>query len=271
VYWIPLRYVDQIGMSGAWAVVLASVLPLSILLPMCLHGRRQIRRDLGTIIVIGAFTGMGLSFYAIGLVYTSVIRATLLYYLTPIWSTLFGMAFLGEPVGKVRWIAITIGLVGLFFILGGASVLATPLNIGDAFGLASGVSWGIGALYLKKNPDIPVTGPVASMHFFSFLAALVCCLVLPRIEGIPSIGVWLSASPVMWLYTCLVLLPSLFAIFWAARKLYPGRVGILMMTEVLVAVASASILLAEMLALLEWFGVILILAAGLIEVIGGKD
>jgi drug/metabolite transporter (DMT)-like permease len=44
-----------------------------------------------------------------------------------------------------------------------------------------------------------------------------------------------------------------------------------MMTEVLVAVVSASLLLDEQIQLLEWIGVMLILLAGVLEVFGTSE
>ncbi len=255
-------------MSGAWAVVLASLLPLSILMPLSCWFWREIRPEIKAIAIIGFYTGAALVFYAIGLIYSTVVRATLLYYLTPIWATLFSLVMLREQVRWNRWMAILVGLAGLYFILGGASDLTTPINIGDYFGLASGLFWGLGAVYLKKNPGVKITGMVASQHLFSLAFALAGCALLAQINVIPHWSVWAATIPVMWLYTCLCLVPSLYAIFWASGRLYPGRVGVLMMTEVLVAVVSASILLDERLQMLEWLGVILILTAGLFEVFG---
>lgn len=271
IYWLPLRYVEQLGMSGGWAVVLANLIPLFILLPLSLRYRSAIYADFRIILIIGFFAGAALTFYSIGLVYTTVVRATLLFYLTPVWSTLIGMAFLNEKVNWSRWAAIAVGLTGLYFIVGGGSESSKPLNIGDWFGIASGVSWGIAAVLIKKNPDITVTGMVTSQHLSSFSLALLLCLLLPGIGDIPDFSVWIDASPAMLAYSWLGLVPSLFAIIWASSKLFPGRVGILMMTEALVAVISASLFLNESVSALEWFGVLLILTAGLLEVFGGSD
>ncbi len=270
IYWIPLRFADQMGMSGAWAVVLASLLPLSVLISLFCWFWRHIQPSIKSIAIVGFCTGVALAFYALGLIYSTVVRATLLYYLTPIWATLFSIVLLQEQVRWNRWMAILVGLVGLYFILGGVSELTTPINMGDYFALASGVFWGIGTVYLKKNPYINTTGVVTSQHLFSFMVALAGCLLLPELGDIPKWSIWVATMPMMWLYSCLCLLPSLYAIFWASSRLYPGRVGILMMTEVLVAVVSASILLDEQLKALEWLGVMLILTAGLFEVFGNE-
>lgn len=264
-YWIPLRHVEQYGFSGAWSVILSSLLSLSVLIPLSIWRWNTFRNYRKPMLLIGLFTGMALGFYAMGLVYTTVVRATLLYYLTPIWCTIFGVFTLNEKVDRNRWFAILAGLAGLYFILGGASDLDVPLNIGDMFGIISGFVWAIGGVYLKKYPKVPITGSVTIQHFFSFLTAAMCGVLLLEMDNIPNFSNWVSASPVLWSYSFLGLIPGLFAVFWASGKLFPGRVGILMMSEVVVAVLSASILLDEGVQSLEWLGVILILSAGAME------
>ena len=49
------------------------------------------------------------------------------------------------------------------------------------------------------------------------------------------------------------------------RKLEPARVGILMISEVLVSVASASVIAGEVLSPAEWIGGSLVLIAGVLE------
>ena len=59
-------------------------------------------------------------------------------------------------------------------------------------------------------------------------------------------------------------------IFKVSQILFPGRVGILMMSEVIVACVSASILLPEeTMMIIQWLGAIGIVSAGIIEVIFG--
>ena len=259
IYWWPLRHVEGLGMSGLWPVVLASAVPLVILLPLLVYRRKQSSGKLGTVLIIGLLSGGAITFYSIGLMHTTVVRATLLFYLTPIWSTLIGISLLNEAVKWNRWAAIGLGLMGLYFIVGDSGSDSQPINIGDWFGLASGICWGIAGVLIKRNPDIGVTVMVGWQHLLAFLIALVACLTFSGFERIPEIGIWVEAIPVMMAYSWFGLVPSLFAIFWASTRLFPGRVGILMMTEVLVAVISASIFLKESVTAMEWFGVVLML------------
>ena len=55
-----------------------------------------------------------------------------------------------------------------------------------------------------------------------------------------------------------------------SQLLFPGRVGILAMSEVVVAIISAAILLPEeRMLLIQWLGAVAIVLAGLIEVVFG--
>jgi drug/metabolite transporter (DMT)-like permease len=55
-------------------------------------------------------------------------------------------------------------------------------------------------------------------------------------------------------------------LMWAAARLEPARVGILLMAEVLVGVVSAALIAGEALGTLEILGGLLVLSAGVLEV-----
>ncbi len=109
---------------------------------------------------------------------------------------------------------------------------------------------------------------VCWQHLFAFLIDLASCLLLTGFEQVPEFSLWITAGLTIAGYSWFGLVPSLFAIFWASSHLFPGRVGILMMTEVLVAVISAALILNEPMRMMEWLGVILIIGAGVLEVLG---
>ena len=271
IYWLPLRYIEGLGMTGLWAVVLTSTVPLVILLPLLVWSMTRSQHKLPVTLLIALLSGCALTFYSIGLIYTTVVRATLLFYLTPVWSTTIGIFVLNESVRWNRWAAIVCGLAGLYFIVGGISGDSQPVNIGDYFGLASGLCWGMAAVLIKRNPDISVVAMASWQHLFAFLIALFCCFLLIGFEQVPELSLWLESAPVVVVYSWFGLVPSMLAIFWASARLFPGRVGILMMTEVLVAVISAAWLLDEAVSILEWGGVVLIVTAGVLEVMGSES
>jgi drug/metabolite transporter (DMT)-like permease len=72
-------------------VVFFNACPLLVLCPLILINRKQLCAVPGPTIFAAVMIGLAFSLYANGLVETTVVRATLLYYLTPVWSTLIGV------------------------------------------------------------------------------------------------------------------------------------------------------------------------------------
>ena len=271
LYWVPLHLMQARGLAGTWGVALFNAGPLIVLLPWLIHHRATQMVDLRAVALIGLASGIGMSLYASGLVYSSVIRVTLLFYLTPIWSTIFGMLWLSERLRPGRIFAIVLGLAGLWLLLTGNDDTTQPLNKGDLMALLSGVFWGLGATGLKKWPQAPTTITTTcqlavTSLFCIFLGAVVFG------EAVPGMARILPSLPIALGVSILVLLPSVFAIFWASKRLFPGRVGILMMSEVLVAIPSASLFLPdEAMTPWQWVGGAIILVACLVEVAAGEE
>lgn len=271
LYWVPLREIESLGLTTTWSVAFFNAGPLALLIPYVIWRRATQFKHLRAVAIIGLFTGLGLSFYASGLVFSSVIRVTLLFYLTPVWSTIIGVVWLSEKLRPGRVLAIVLGLGGLWLLLAANDDAVQPLNVGDLMALLSGVFWGFGAAGMKKWPE----APTAMTAIGQFVTTTVFCAFLALAafgDTLPDGSVFLAAFPVAFLASVLVLLPSLFAIFWASRLVYPGRVGILMMSEAIIAIISASLLLPEeSMTFWQWVGGAVILAACLVEVFAGDN
>ncbi len=265
-YWLPLRTIEAGGMSGVWSVAFFNACPLILMLPVLLVTAKQLRGITGPTCFAAIFLGAAFTLYANGLVETTVIRATMLYYLTPVWSTMIGVIWLGEHLSKARILAIVMAFTGLFLLLSNGDATAQPLNIGDLYSLLSGISWAFGLATLKRWPKIPV----APLTTFTFIATTVLSVLFAFIYNstlFPDTDVIIDALPTAMFWSIVVLLPCFFIIFTVSKVLFPGRVGILTMSEVVVAVISASILLpGETMIWIQWLGALAIVLAGLIEV-----
>ena len=271
LYWLPLREIEAAGLVGPWSVLAINLVPLVLLLPFAIRRVRFIAHARWPLLFIGLLVGAGWVLYGLGLLYTTVVRATLLFYLTPIWSTLFAMAVLRERVGPRRWTAILIALFGLMVMIG-LGVTDSPLTIGDGFGLLSGIAWGAGTTFIRKHPEVsPADSFIAQLlGSVAVAACAIAFLSLPEM-AVPTLGSWWDAAPLLLAVCLLAVIPSGYAIVWAAQRLSPGRVGILMMSEVVVAVISAAMLTDESMGLAELLGAALILGAGVLEVSTGNS
>ena len=68
-------------------------------------------------------------FYGYSLLESSIIRATLLFYLSPLWSTVIGVIWLNEKFTQSRILSICLGLAGLFLLLSQNDSISNPLNL----------------------------------------------------------------------------------------------------------------------------------------------
>ena len=81
-------------------------------------------------------------------------------------------------------------------------------------------------------------------------------------DAIPALNNVVAALPIAFLASAVVFLPSVLLIFRIMQYVSPGLVGILMLSEVLVAALSSWLFLHETLTPWQWGGVVTILGTG---------
>ena len=270
LYWLPLRSIEQSGIVGSWSIVLVNACPLIILVPLIFFNLDKFKKYPKPILFAGIMIGAAFTFYANGLVQTSVIRATLLFYLSPIWSTIIGIIWLNERLTIARVISIIVALIGLILLLYDFRNQETAmLNFGDFSSILSGLFWALGASILKKWSKLPII-PLTAIVYFSTTSLSILLAIIVYKSPIPSLALICQYFSTAFIWSVIVLLPSFCIIFRISQILFPGRVGILMMSEVAVAVISAKILLPEeQMVILQWIGASAILLAGVVEIIFG--
>ena len=261
LYWLPVRDIDRLGIGGAWGT-LAITLGAMITLAPFLWGKRAHLRQADPLALLAIATGgAAFTLYSVGFIYGRVALVTLLFYLTPVWSTLLARFIFGWDTPRLRIIAMGVGLIGLLIMLGAKGEAPLPRNIGEWMGLASGLLWAIGSTGIKARPEIP---PITAAFVFASGGAAMsalCINVLPTTPITPSSGavlVALMTGAIWWGLTIPVLM-------WATARLDPSRVGMLLMSEVLIGILSAAIIAGEHISALEMLGGALVLFAGLVE------
>ena len=271
MYWFPLRTIENYGITSSWSVVIFNACPLLLLCPLLAIKTKKIKGDLRPLGFSAIMIGMAFTLYANALVETTVIKATLLFYLNIIWSTIIGIIWLSERLTKARFIAICVALIGLFLLVWQSGESANLLNIGDIFGLLSGIFWAVGIATLARWPSIPILPMATSVYVATALLSCVFAIFIYQ-EPFPNLSTVKLALPMAAFWSIVILLPGFMIIFEVSKYLFPGRVGILMMSEVIVAIISASILVpSEKMIFVQWLGASAILLAGFIEVLFGDN
>ena len=264
-YWIPVRAVDAGGLSGAWGTCVIGAAALVFLLPLIVR-RRTISACDRTSLVFIAVGGAAFALYSVGFLFGRVAMIILLYFLTPVWSVLIARFVLGWDTPALRLVAILVGLAGLGIMLGGSGGLPLPRSSGEWMALAAGVLWSVSTTGIRIRPEIP---PVEAPFVFALGAVTTAAIVASAMNGQPlgfdapleaKAFLIAIATGVVWWGA------SIAALLWAAARLDPARVGLLLMGEVLVGAGTAAILAGERLSATEWLGGALVLTAGVMEI-----
>ena len=259
VLWVPMRHIEAMGLSGLWVVVLFHFLPALAMLPLIVRTAPSLRRDWGRAAVAGALMGAGFALYALGLVVASVTKTVILFYMTPIWSTVIAYFVLRERAGWGRWLAIAAALVGCALVTG-VNRDELRFDPADLLGLLSGLFWALGSVMIRRYDGLNFVHVSFLQYLFGGIMALLAALYLG--DPIPQLNAFLQAIPPAFLASVVVFLPSVLLIFRIMQYVSPGLVGILMLSEALVAAVSAAFWLGETLSSTQWIGVSAILTTG---------
>ena len=268
LFWIPIHTFEGLGFQNAWPGLVFYLSALVAFIPLLLLRRRPLRST-RQIAIIGLLTGTAFAFYGTSIILTDVVRALLFFYLTPVWGTAIGIFFLGERLTAVRVIAILMAFAGLFAVVGFGS--RSAINFGDLLALASGLLWAIGSykIYKLDDPE-PVHLSVAFVLGGIIMTSLLILLagdIFGSSERLPSA----SERWPFFIISALYALPMVFLTIWPAKYLSPGRIGILLMSEVVVGVFSVALFANEPFGPFEALGAALIIGATLVEVLGNRN
>ena len=259
ILWMPMRYTESFGLSGLWVVTMFHLLPACAICPSVMPTFVADRQHWFVTTLAGGLMGVGFVLYGLGLVVASVTKTTVLFYLTPVWATLFTYVLLSERFSFGRWLAIVGGVTGCLLVMR-VNPFAFEYDNADLLGLIAGMAWAAGSVVIRRYPKADFLHITFMQYLIGGLLAGGAAIVMG--DAIPSISHVLAALPVAFLASAVVFLPSVLLIFRIMQYLSPGLVGILMLSEVLVAALSSWVFLHEFLTLWQWGGVLAILATG---------
>ena len=259
IMWVPMREAESLGLAPLWVQGMFMLMPALVLMPFAVRATLAARHHWSIYLAAGGLINAGFTCFGLGLMLASVSKTTVLFYLTPVWGTILGRTFLAERPGIRHWMAVGAAVIGcgLVMRLDPWRLAFEPL---DLLGLFSGLLWGAGTVVLRRFPEADFRN--ISFVQYGFGVVLAGLLILLLGAPAPTPAALAAATPWAFGFGALMFLPALMLVFRVSQYLSPGLVGILMLSEVLVAATTAALFLGERLDLAQLCGVGLILAAG---------
>jgi drug/metabolite transporter (DMT)-like permease len=267
LFWIPIRGIEQAGVAALWTGPIIFGASTLLFIPLLVLRSGNFIAHWRHILLPGLLSGFAFALYIASLNLTDVVRAILLFYLSPLWSTLLGMLMLQERLTANRMVALVLAFCGLYIVLVVENGLPWPRNTGDWFALLSGLCWSIASVKLFQDGARLVLEKVITFVVCAlFMSLLLVLWQQGDFSGVPDVATLRSGWH--WiLLVAMLMLPITWLTIWPTTLLSPGRVGMLLLCEVLVGVTSAALLLDEPFGLRELSGAILIVSAGVVEVL----
>ena len=243
----------------------------------------------------GLMIGMSLACYVTSTLLTTVANAVLFIYTGPVICVLAARIFRKEPMSGLQWICLLVVFIGMLFgegLLGfgvGGQVFgldfsletSTPefpqKGVGDAFGLLSGLFYGLSMFFNGYRKDADTTARGVWNFLAAALAALVVTLAMNFMgeSGIvPSNWAlnlhltpfnWIGAV-LLWIFSGAVALGFLLV---AGRNLPAADYGTIAYWEVPVAIFVGLVVFGEALTINTIIGGVLIIGGGAIPAIKG--
>ncbi|HWA48532.1 MAG TPA: DMT family transporter [Dongiaceae bacterium] len=270
IYWLPLRHLEQAGLSGGWQTAAFFLAAFPPAVSLTILARAEIRRQFRDFLWLALLNGLVFNLYSNAYAHTTVFNVLFLFYLSPVWSILIARIWYRQRVSLVRIGCVVGGLSGLVIMLSGDGGLPLPRNLGDWMALVSGILWAVLTIRIRNSHEIGSTANLAAFLIGGLIFALLFALIgggnaLPSVEAIGNS--WLLVLVIAWIGW----LPSQFILFWGVRRISPVRTSILLMTELVSGVATAAWLSGDPVTWQQLLGGGLIVAAGLGDVLAGRE
>ncbi|MFK7889829.1 MAG: DMT family transporter [Granulosicoccus sp.] len=272
LFWIPLRYLDNAGISGLWSIALVTL--CAALPAILLTAYRLELPDFGALDtwLLGTALGLATVLYFIGVLYSDVVRVVFLFYLLPVWTIISARVIYGEKIHGIKLLVIALSLCGLWLLLGARPSIPLPENPGDWSALAAGFCWGVSLSVLRGERKsascasaattllaacaISTLGALAILHSSSD-----ALLTLPKGDNLRNALLTSTA------FGMLAIFPSLLGQIWGAKQIPAATAALLTMSEILVATVSATILIGTELNALSLAGGIVIISAVFLDLL----
>ncbi|MCS5623623.1 MAG: DMT family transporter, partial [Candidatus Marinimicrobia bacterium] len=267
LYWIPLRYLENSGISGLWASLLIYVVAFFFVFPRFFKLRADFYTSKTLYILLAIFAGWTNLAFVLALLEGEVVRVMILFYLSPVWATLLAFFILNERLKKRNIMALVLAIAGVFLISWHPEIEFTKsFDRADFYAVTSGVAFAISNILVRKIGGLSHSVKMCSA-WFGVMVLAGCGILLTQ-----------DSFPVVTLNNLLLIFvlgfPLMIIMTWTAQYAVSNLPiylsSVLFLFEIIVGAISAVMLANEFITIIQFIGIIMILSAGLINTVTTK-
>lgn len=261
--WYPIRLLEAEGLHGLWSSALMYCGTFVVAIPVLYRGWREWLNNPLLFFLMAIATGWTNIAFILAILEGNIVRALLLFYLSPIWATLLGYFFLGEQLSRRSIVVLIFAMIGAVIMLWDVSLgFPAPQSKSDWLALSAGVAFALTNTLIHKLSDASVMVKTAT----GWVGVFVVAFVLIFITGEKMTA---EVNVTLWAFFLGVAVMTLMniAVVYGVTHMPVHRSAIILLFEIVVGAVSSLLLTNEVIQLQEWIGGSLVILAAYLTAI----
>ena len=256
---IGLTYTDPFAFLF-WRFLVSSI---TLLVTMLLLGKLDFKiADKKLLVFLGIANAVGYLLQYIGMNYTTAAKAALFINLSALWVALLSPKLLGEGFSRKKILGVLFGLMGIVFVSTNLdfSSFGEGQLLGDFMLIVSGVAW---ALFMVYNKRLVMKSTSATFQSMTWVLVLTLLSIVPfTVLSGPRLFDLTGPAWLAIVYTAIVCWVLPYYLWLEGLKhLSASTSTVLLLSEIVIAVALSIILLKEPITVFSTIGAFFIVIA----------
>lgn len=258
VMWYPLRLLESAGLDGLWTTWISFAAAALLGLWPAWSKRRELLDHPGLLLLVALVNGWLNVAFVLALLDGNVVRVLLLFYLSPLWSTLMAWWWLGERPHAMGIATLALAMVGALIMLWDPAMgFPWPQGQSDWLAISAGLGFSISNVLVRHLNNL--SSPLKSAVIWWGVVLVAGAWLLFGGYPFPQVssGAWFGALAMGLIGIFTVVL----AIVYGVAHMPVHRSAVILLFELVAGAVSSQLLTNEVVSLAEWLGGGLIVTA----------
>jgi len=258
IAWYPLRIAESHGMTGLWTTLVAYSGALLIGLVVFRSHLGDFKKQPLLLFIIALANGWLNVAFILAVIDGNVVRVILLFYLSPVWSTLLGLVILKEKISSWSVATLLVAMTGAITMLWNPALgFPWPQNYSDWLAITSGMAFSVSNVTVRKLQQVSIGSKTLAAWIGVTIVAVVWLLLRDSTLPDVSMQVW---NLTFIIGTLMVIVMTL-CVQYGVTHMPVYQSAIILLFELVAAALSAQWLTDEVNTAKEWIGGSMIMLA----------
>lgn len=256
--WYPLRLLEAAGLNGLWTTWVIFCVAALPGLWLAWPKRAEMLERPGLLLLIAVANGWLNVAFVLAVLEGNVLRVLLLFYLSPLWSTMLAWWWLGERPSRFGLATLLLAMLGALLMLWNSALgFPWPEDRADWFAITAGMGFSFSNVAMRRLRHL--SDPLrAAVSWWGVVLVVGGWLLVTQAP-------WPTISSEAWMGAVLLGVVGIFiaslCLVYGVSRMPVHRSAVILLFELVAGAVSAQLLTEEIVTAVEWFGGGLIMLA----------